>query len=108
MPLVTLGVLPLGCAERRKTVGEMRIINSDGNAAYGNYSIELKENRAKSGRTFSVIAYPRHAGSTWDLVARAKTTRGGIAKTGDDTGLPLPGCNNIGKPDARESAKLRP
>lgn len=71
MLLVTLELLPLGSGEQRRTIGQIRIINVDGDPAYGNYPIELKEDRAKSVRTGRVIDYPRHAGSAWDLVARA-------------------------------------
>ena len=73
MLLVTLELLPRGSEEQRRTIGQVRITNVGGDPAYGDYSIELKEDRAKSVRTASVIDYPRHAGSTWDLVARAIT-----------------------------------
>ncbi|SAK55484.1 hypothetical protein AWB79_02193 [Caballeronia hypogeia] len=73
MLLVTLELLPRGSEEQRRTLGQIRIINVGGDPAYGNYSIELMENREKSTRTASITDYPRHAGSTWDLVARAIT-----------------------------------
>lgn len=71
MLLVTLELLPLGSEEHRKTIGQIRIINIRRGPAYGNYSIELTEDRVNAVRTASVIDYARHAGSTWDLVARA-------------------------------------
>ncbi len=69
MLLITVELLPLGSGCGRKTLGEMRIINVGGNAAYGNYLIEVNDLDAPRW-TGQLTDYPRHAGSVWDLVAR--------------------------------------
>ncbi|SAK91430.1 hypothetical protein AWB78_04922 [Caballeronia calidae] len=43
MLLVTVELLPLGREDGRKTIGQARILNVAGNAAYGSYLVDVLE-----------------------------------------------------------------
>jgi len=71
--LITVELLPQGSEKERRTLGETRIINVGGDAAYGNYLVEVKEGSSEPKWLGQLSDYPRFAGSVWDLVARGLT-----------------------------------
>jgi hypothetical protein len=68
--LITVELLPGGSEKGRRTLGEARIINVGGDAAYGHYLIELREGYDEPKWLGQLSDYPRFAGSVWDLAAR--------------------------------------
>ncbi|WP_106857301.1 hypothetical protein [Caballeronia novacaledonica] len=70
MLLVTVELFPFGREDGRKSIGQTRVINVAGDAAYGSYLFEVFEGAETPIATSLLTDYPRFAGSVWDLVAR--------------------------------------
>jgi hypothetical protein len=70
MLLVTVDLLPLGDVAGRTQLGRAHIVNTGGNAAYGNYDVRILDQDGAVMMSGRIEDYPRHAGHVFDLVAR--------------------------------------
>lgn len=86
MLLITVELLSGGSEEGRRTLGEARIIDVGGDAAYGHYLTEVREGFDKPKWHGQLSDSPRFAGRVWDLAARGIV----IAMTGSEELPPRP------------------
>lgn len=74
MLVVTIEKLPLGRQEGRKQLGQARIVNVGGDAAYAAYEVEVLDEKGEAIGRGEISDYPRFATTVWDLVIRGLST----------------------------------
>ncbi len=70
MLIVTVEKLPYRWSEEHRRMGQARIINVGGDAAYGAYRIDLLDHRGTQIGRGKIADYPRFYTTVWDLVIR--------------------------------------